>query len=70
MLENWLISMTQTQVLPEHNKAQQKEENEIEKEENSHRLKLISQNTLDEKKRNLHAEVFFDYTILPPSIRE
>ena len=66
MLENWLISMTQTQILPEPNKAQQKEENEIEKEENSHALKLISQNTLDEKKRILHAEVFFDYTILPP----
>ena len=36
MLENWLVSMTQTQILPEQNKPQQKEENEIEKEENSH----------------------------------
>ena len=67
MLKNWLVNMTQTpRSSPEQNKAQQKEENEIEKEENSHRLKLISQNPLDEKKRILHAEVFFDYTILIP----
>ncbi|MCQ6274861.1 hypothetical protein JMM81_07765 [Bacillus sp. V3B] len=63
MMENWLKSMTRQDNLPILNKLKQKE---ISKEKNSESVKKISQHP--EKKENsfINAEVFFDYTFLPP----